>query len=123
MKKWTIGLVLAVTLILTGCSPIETTARDGIAGAKGYIDSTAAKHAECNTDPSGQACVLVTKGNAAKHLAIDALEEYCTSPAFEAGTGPCSPPTDKTQKDQLQSKLAGAMTNLNQIINDIKALK
>jgi len=123
LKRLGIVPILVVTLIMAACSPIEVTARDGIAAAKGFLDSQAALHNECNADPTAQVCALINKGNAAKHVAIDALEQYCTGPAFDAGTGPCQVPTDKTRKDTLQSQLSGALNNLNQTISDIKALK
>jgi hypothetical protein len=117
--------LLFVTLLLAGCPKAETSARDSIAGQKAFIDSIAAKHAECNdpdTRKSAQVCVLVDKANAIKHVAGDALNEYCSSPSYDLNGGACTPPTDKTQGDQLKNKLQAALRDLDQIISDIKAL-
>jgi len=122
MKHVLAVLIMGLMLVTVACQPVEMTARDTIAASKGFLDSQSAIHAECATTPTLAVCGLITKGNAAKHLAIDALEEYCAGPQFESG-GACVSPKDKTQKNQLQGKLTSALTNLNQIITDIKALK
>lgn len=123
LKRLGIVPILVFTLILAGCGPIEGTARDGIAAAKGFLDAQAAQHGECNANPNAQICQLVTKGNNVKHVVIDALEQFCSGPAFEDGSGPCQPPTDKTRKDVLESQLKSALNNLKKTISDIKALK
>jgi hypothetical protein len=122
VKQFAIALLLSATMILVGCQPTEMNARDAIASAKGFIDQVATNHPECNAAPAGQVCVLVSRANAVKHTAIDALQLYCSGPSFDAGTGPCQPPTDKAARDQAATKLKAAVTNLNQIVSDIKAI-
>lgn len=122
MKKvLNLFLLVALTVGMAGCQPPEMSARDSIATAKGFLDSEAKAHPECNSAPTGQVCVLVNKGNAVKHTAIDALELYCSGPGFESG-GACQPPTDKIAKDQAAEKLKAAIRNLDQIVKDIKAI-
>ena len=113
--------VLVMLLTMTACQPLEMTARDGIASAKGFLDSEAKAHGECNATPTLQVCTLINRGNAAKHTAIDALEQYCTSPEFDAGTAPCTKPTGAAGTIAA-NQLKAAMANLNQIITDIKAI-
>jgi hypothetical protein len=116
-------LCIATLLLVTvACAPLEQSARDGIATAKGFLDAEAKAHPECTQTPSAQACTLITKGNALKHVAIDALEQYCTSPGFDAGTDPCTKPTGQAATVAAQ-QLKTALANLSQVISDIKALK
>lgn len=126
MKKLFLFPLIVITLICAGCPSVENNARDTIAGQKAFVDSVAKAHPECNdpaTRTSAQVCVLVDQANSIKHVAGDALNLYCSGPDYDAGTGPCQPPTDKAQKDQLQNKLNAALRDLGQIITDLKALK
>jgi hypothetical protein len=117
MKQLASILILALlTVACPTSTPIEKTARDGIATAKGFLDSEKTQHQEC-IGGSFPACDLINKAVAAKDVTIDALEAYCSGPAFDAGTGPCTP------QAALKDKLTGALTNLNQTIADIKNLK
>lgn len=122
MKQLAICTIIAMTMVLTACDPPEMVARDAIASAKGFLDAEAKVHPECANGPTSQVCALVTKGNAAKHVAIDALMQYCTSPEFDAGTATCTKPTGPAGK-VAESQLRAAVSNLNRVISDIKALK
>lgn len=104
---------------LTGCDPAKP-ARDSIAVAKGILITLQAQHQECKADPSPAICQNINRGVAAENLAIDALEVYCSGPEFDAGTGPCQPSPEKTLRENAARKLAAAITNLNQIIGDLK---
>jgi hypothetical protein len=123
MRNIYLSLVLVCSLVMAGCQPVEMSARDSIASAKGFIDSVAAAHPECNTVPTGQVCVLVNRGNAVKHTAIDALVLYCAGPAFNDGSGACQPPTDKAVQQQSAEKLKAAIANLDQIVKDIRSIR
>lgn len=119
--KTKLTLILACTLMFTGCQPVEMSARDTIAGAKGYLDEAAKKHPECASQPAGvMACDLINRGNAAKHAAGAALKVYCAGDQFDAGTGPCQPPTDKNARDQAAAKLKSAIQELQTIVDSLK---
>lgn len=108
-----IAALLALTVVLVACAPLQDTARNGIASAKGFLDSEKAAHPECAVDSEAQACYLIKRGVAAKDATIDALEAYCGGSAFDAGA-PCTPHSD------LTDKLKSALANLNLTISDIK---
>ena len=119
--KRLLPVILALTLVTVGCQPIEMSARDSIAGAKGFLDEAAKKHPECASNPSGvMACNLINRGNAAKHTAGAALKVYCSGDQFDAGTGPCQPPTDKNARDQAAAKLKSATQELQIIVDSLK---
>lgn len=114
MYKIALTITLVLCLFTVACAPIEQTARNGIATAKGFLDSEKAAHPECVVNAaSSNACYLISKGVAAKDSTIDALEAYCGGPEFDNG-GACTPHAD------LQPKLKSVLANLNQTIADIK---
>ena len=122
MKIISLVCIATLTLCLTACAPLEMSARDGIATAKGFLDAEAKAHPECNSAPNAPVCTLIIRANAAKHVAIDALEQYCTSPGFDAGTAPCTKPVGQAGTIAT-SQLKAALANLNTTISDIKKLK
>lgn len=112
----TIGaLLLMVTL--TGCQPLEQSARDGIATFDGALAAAHDHHAaECTANNQLAACQTINKGIAAKRTAITALEAYC---GFSPGTpldAPCAPVTS------AGPALQAALNNLNQLLTDVKGL-
>lgn len=120
MKKLLAVMFLVVTL--AACTPPEMTARDGIAGAKGalqYLQSDAQYGLTCKADPAQPVCRNINRGVAAQNFAIDALMVYCGGPSFDAGTGPCQPPSGPAKQAALD-KLNSAMANMNAIITDLK---
>jgi hypothetical protein len=120
MKRALLLLVplLAATLACPPSQPLERTARDGVAAAKGYLDSAKSQHPECGGEApvASTNCQIIYKGVAAKDSVIDALNVYCASPAYSTGGGECVPNKD------VQSKLQEALNNLNQTIADVKKL-
>lgn len=128
LMKSKVMWLMCIAVMLTACSqPIEKTARDAIAGAKGYIVSARTLHPECSPSqhPENQSqvnCQILAKGQAAEDLTINALEAYCAGPDFAAG-GKCDAPAKGTEAyDQLGQKLAAALTTLNSSMADVKAL-
>jgi len=122
--KLTILPLLSIFLLMgAGCpQPIESIARDGLASSKGVIETAQANwKGTCTASPSAAtsvtACVAITKTISAQSLVVDALEAYCGSPAFNAGTGVCQPHAD------MASKLQEALNNLNGSLASVKALK
>lgn len=95
--------------------PLEASARDVVATVKGYLDSAKSKHSECPADTQSAQCQLLAKGTAAKDVLIDALKVYCGFSSPEEVT--CNPQSDQA------SKLAAALSGMNQIMPDIEALK
>jgi hypothetical protein len=118
------AVLLAVMLTIAGCSqPIESTARDGIASASGFLNQEVAVNRDkCIAAPSLQKCVAIKKASQTLSVAIDTLEAFCGSPAFNLGNAPCTPPTDANIKQQLIDKLTAVLTDLNRDINDVKAI-
>lgn len=113
--------ILLVCMTLTACQPAEMSARDAIAGAKGSLDKAASVHPECTpTSVTPAVCDLINRGNAAKHTAGAALKVYCSGDQFDAGTGPCQPPTDPNAKAQAAAKLKTAIQELQGIVDSLK---
>lgn len=108
--------LLAITLACPPSQPLEQTARDSVATAKGYLDSAKQHHPECAADASSTNCQVIAKGVAAKDSVIDAVNIYCASNDYSNNSGPCVPNKD------LQPKLQEALNNLNQTITDVKAI-
>jgi len=110
--------LLAVTLACPPSQPLEQTARDGVATAKGYLDSAKGKHPECvgTTPASSTNCSIITRGVGAKDAVIDALNVYCASADYSNNGGPCVPNKD------AQPKLQEALSSLNQTMRDVKAI-
>lgn len=116
MKKLFWLPLLAVMLACPGSQSLEKTARDGVASAKGYLDSAKQHHPECATDASSTNCQVIAKGVAAKDAVIDAVNLYCASPSYSDNGGNCVP--DKAVEPKLQE----ALKNLDQIIKDVRAI-
>ncbi len=122
LRLLSLPLVIGLAFGLTACPVKPDNARDAIATAKGFLDSEAKAHAECASGLVNQACDLITRGNAAKHVAIDALNQYCAGPDFDAG-GACHAPQTKNMQELLGNQLKAAIHNLNLIVSDLRALK
>lgn len=112
-------LILPLTLLINGCSPIEKQAYNTVVGAKAFLDSMKSQHPECSTATS-TLCVSLKRATGAKDALIDAVEVYCSSPAFLNG-GPCTPPSKGTPaSQQALDKLKAAITNYDQIESDVR---
>jgi hypothetical protein len=117
-----VGLaVLLFALVACPQQPIEQTARDGIATAKGMLDDAKSRHPECQTDAVSKVCKILKTATSAKDTLIDALSLYCAgapdpgAKSFDEG-GPCKP--DKS----VGPRLSAAMKSLDQIMADAKGL-
>lgn len=127
MKRYVVAMaiLLAGTLALTACQPIEMTARDAIVVSGGFLNKAIENHdAECQAffkdsvdlGKSAYVCPAIVKGVAMRNLTIDALNIYCASPEYDAGTGPCVP------NRALRPKLEAALRDLESIVAELKAL-
>ena len=122
-RKLLMGALLVSMLLLAGCQPIEKSARDAIAGAKGVTDVLQEQYqAKCQADPTQSECAAINRAGAARNVAIDALEIYCAGPGFDAGTGPCEPPRDKAAREILADKLKAAILDLQRNVGDVRRL-
>jgi hypothetical protein len=125
MKKFSaLSLIAILVLGLAGCAP-EKSARDSIAAGKGVLVTLQQQHGDsCRANPQQPLCQEINRGVALQNVAIDALEVYCSGPEFDAGTGPCQPPSDKTVRNAAANKLAAALADFTRIIADLrKAIK
>jgi hypothetical protein len=113
--------VVGLCLLFVGCTSFEKSARDSVAAANGVLVVLQRQNGQCKLDPSQPVCQRIKQGIAAQNLAIDALEVYCSGPAFEAG-GACQPPSDPALKNAAEVKLNAAIASLNTIVVDLKGL-
>jgi hypothetical protein len=96
---------------------LEQRARDGIAGATGFISKAQSQYqTECSANPTMTTCVTINKSIDAQNLTITALKTYCGFKPTDPIETVCAPVASKA--DALNSALA----NLNQLINDVKGL-
>jgi hypothetical protein len=114
--------VLGLAVFLAGCSPVERQAYNTVVAAKAFLDSEKKAHPECVAGAQATVCVDLARAVGAKDVLIDALEVYCSGPAFESG-GACQAPKKGTPGQvQALAKIQAAITNYDQIEKDLKGL-
>lgn len=102
-----------------GCSPLEKQAYNVIVYSNAFLKSMKAQHPECTTSQT-PLCQKLSQAVAAKDLLIDATEQYCAGPDFNAG-GKCNPPAKGTPAaQQAAAKLQSALASYEQIETDLK---
>lgn len=113
-----LGLTLTMTFLL-GCpsdKPLEMTARDSIATAKGFLTDLIERYKDrCIDAGDTPVCTAIMKGVAAQNMTIDALHVYCASDTYENG-GPCTPNKDAAPK------LKEALMHLESIRKEVEAM-
>jgi hypothetical protein len=102
---------------------VAMSARDSIASASAFVGNSQKLHPECiasvgnpNAPQISPTCTLIQRGKASVNLAVDALNQYCASTNYNNG-GPCVP------DPSLQNQLQQALSNVNQVVTDLKAVK
>lgn len=121
MRKIAILVIVAVTLGLVACAPVERTAYNTFVAAKAFLDKTKTQHPECPA-ASSTVCTDIVKAVSAKDALIDAAEVYCSGPAFESG-GVCDAPKKGTPAyQQAVDKLKAAISHYNQTAADLKGV-
>lgn len=121
MKKLVaIFLSLFLCIGLTGCPPIEQSARDGLAAASGSIFAVQQSYLPvcepiAGTNPSAEACSTINRAIDAHNLAVDTLNLYCSGSDYLAG-GPCQP------NREFEPRLKEALKNLERIVKEVKGL-
>lgn len=118
-----VAILICVCFILSGCQPVENSARDAIAASQGFIARAQQNHLEeCKANPSKSfPCVKINQAVGAQNLLIDITEQYCGWPnrpgadALKALAGQkCIP--NKTVLPYLKN----AVASLNSILADYK---
>jgi len=118
--KRLIPALVAIAIILAGCTPLERTAYNTVVAAKAFLDKEKMQHPECATTPTTTVCVDLVKATGAKDSLINAIEVYCSGPDFNNG-GKCNPPDLHSAAGvQAEAKLRAAITQYNQIASDLK---
>ena len=120
MRK--IAVILAVCLVMVGCTPVERTAYNTVVAAKAFLDTEKKVHTECVPGATTTVCVDIAKAVAAKDVLIDAITVYCAGPDFTTG-GACNAPKKGTPGyAQAVAKVNAAIANYNQVATDLKAV-
>lgn len=118
MRKF--AVLLAVSILLIGCTPLERQAYDIVVGAKAFIDAEKRMHPECVNATGMAFCGKIAQATDAKDALITAAEIYCSGPSFEAG-GKCEAPAKGTNAYvQAEAKLKAAMANYKQFELELK---
>jgi hypothetical protein len=115
-------VLLALTILTTGCQPDPAKARDSVAAAFGFIGDLQTKHlTECQANKTLPVCVEINKAVAVQRLAASSLNAYCAGPPTPGAMpymngGPCS------VQSGLESRLTAALQDLNNVMVDLKKL-
>jgi len=118
--KRLIPALVAITVVLAGCTPLERSAYNTVVAAKAFLDKEKSQHPECSTGATSTVCVDLTKATGAKDALIDAITVYCSGPDFNNG-GACNAPDLHTAAGvNAEAKLRAAIANYNQIAADLK---
>ena len=113
MKKY----LLLTCLFLVGCQPLQQTARDSIAVAKGVIETAQDKYLDtCLADRTRPICATIRKAIATHNLSIDTLNLYCAGDNVWQEGAPCRP------SKKVEPRLKEALLNLNTIISNVREL-
>lgn len=118
-----IVVVLAVALLLAGCSPLENQARDALAASQGFIAQAQMNHqAECSATPKKAfPCAMINQAVGAQNLAIDALETYCSwIPQDVANVAAGKPVHGCIEVKTASGALSAALANLSRVLKDYK---
>lgn len=111
--------LLAVSVILAGCTPLERIAYNTVIAANAFTKKMLSLHPECPA-ASTTLCADLRKAISAKDALIDAVEVYCSSSSFES-SGTCTPPAKGTSAaQQAADKLRAAIAIYNQAASDVK---
>lgn len=122
-RKCSLVVFLLLPLLLAGCSPVERQAYNIVVGAKGFLDAERKAHVECTTSGVSSFCGKLSQAVSAKDALIDAVEVYCSGPAFETG-GACQPPAKGTDAlAQATAKIKAAIAIYEQAEKDLKGAK
>ena len=114
--------LLLLTVVLTGCPPPQESARDSILTARAVIETAQGDfRTSCQQDATQRVCAAINRAVDAHNLAVDALDIYCSGGDWNAG-GVCQPPTDQFTREQFESKLRTAISNLDSIIRELRDL-
>jgi len=118
--KRIIPVLIAIAIVLAGCTPLERTAYNTVVAAKAFLDKERSVHPECASGATSTVCVDLGKAVGAKDSLIDAISVYCSGPDFNNG-GACNAPDTHTAAGvTAEAKLRAAITNYNQIAADLK---
>ena len=113
MKKY----LLLTCLFLVGCQPLQQTARDSIAVAKGVIETAQQEYLpRCLASPTDAPCEIIKDAVAAQNLVVDALNLYCAGEDSWVTGAPCSPSMG------VEPRLREALLRLDTIISNVKEL-
>ena len=122
LKKKLLSLVLIVplTLLLTACPKLASTARDTSAVLQGLIVAAQAKYqTSCAADKTQAACVNIERAVSGENALITAIETYC-------GWSTVTPPTDPTTVcvpvSSATQGLNLAVSNATAFINQLKGM-
>ena len=119
MKKLVV-LILASTLLLVACSPVEQSARDTAAALGGALATAQLQfQGSCTTNSSQKECQVINQAVAGQNALVTAIEAYC-------GWSQTAPPTDPAAKcvpvKTAQAGLQTAINNAQLFIVELKGV-
>lgn len=97
------AFILGLTILTTGCSPIEIQARDTAAALQGVLKVAMPQYeTTCEANPNQQICNLINNGISAQNALLTAGETFC-------GWNPALPPPNPDTTPCVEQKGATAL--------------
>jgi hypothetical protein len=118
--KRLIPALIAIAVVLAGCTPLERQAYNTVVAAKAFLDKEKQQHPECAEGSTSVVCADINKAVGAKDALIDAITVYCSGPEFNNGGACNAPDLHSAAGVQAEAKLRAAINNYNQIAADLK---
>jgi hypothetical protein len=118
MRKLAVGLLVVCSVVMLGCSPVESKARDTAAALSGAIVAAQTQYqASCVANPNQQVCQLIDRGVAGENALITAVETYC---GWTPGVAPTDPTATCVPVKSAQAALETAIANASTLTLEIK---
>lgn len=118
MRIKTLWLLPLLAITLACPTPaLEQNARDASASLGGLLTAAQAQHQECVADSTPVTCQTIKRGVSGQNALITSLETYC---GWDVTGAPPPVGTQCTPVTSAESALQSAITNANQLTNEVK---
>ena len=112
--------LLALTVVMVACTPLEQTARNTAAALQGAIGAAQSKYqTQCTASPNLTACTVINQAIAGQNALVTATEAYC-------GWSPTNPPANTTATCVPVKSAAGglqaAVANASLVVTELKGI-
>ena len=118
MRTGIVILTVCSVLSMTGCTSVESQARDTAEALSGSIVAAQTKYqASCTANPSQQICQVINRGVSGENALITAVETYC---GWAPSLVPPDPNATCVPVTSAEGALRAAIANVAQLTTEIK---